>query len=174
MTSADKAKPPPPPTLTQLSPEALVETIDGPVRIVELVGKVMPVLTRAPGKPFGFRMMREIRQLAEAVPLLRLRNDEGQEVVVGADHVFVRMDGSEVRAGDLRTGERLAQSWTYDAGYLLPDAEEYAAGRRGQEWVAGVHVRSVEPAGEGPVIGLSVNETKAYYLTFGARCRAQA
>ena len=51
------------PTLTRLAGEALVETIDGPVEIVKLVGKVMPVLTRFEGGELGFRMMTQILSL---------------------------------------------------------------------------------------------------------------
>ena len=39
----EKPKPPPPPTLTRLAGPSLIETIDGPMEIVKLVGKVMPV-----------------------------------------------------------------------------------------------------------------------------------
>jgi len=172
MPPEDKAKPPPAPTLSRLAEDALVETIDGPVKIVELLGKVMPVLTRFRDGTLGFRMMREIRALGES-DLVEVVNGDEQRVRLGADHVLVREGGSEVRAADLRPGDRLEPSWTYDASYVPPDAPEYAPHVRGQAWQRPVLVSQVRAAGRGPVIGFSVNETKRYFLTFGAMSRAQ-
>jgi hypothetical protein len=172
MPPEDKAKPPPAPTLSRLAEDALVETIDGPVKIVELVGKVIPVLTRFRDGSLGFRMMREIRPLGDS-ELVELVNGDEQRVRLGADHVLVREDGSEVRAADVCPGERLEPSWTYDASYVPPDAPEYAPHVRGRPWQRPVLVTAVAPAGRGSVIGFSVNETKRYFLTFGAMSRAQ-
>jgi hypothetical protein len=172
MSPDAKPKPAPPPTFSRLAGDALVETIDGPVEVVKLVGKAAPVLTRFHGGALGFRMMREVREVGHGA-LVAIVNADGQRVCVGLEHVFVRADGREVRAGDLVPGDRLDAGWTYPAGYELPDAPEYASGQRGRPWDAAVVVAAVDPAGEGPLFGGSVNETKSYYLTFGARCRAQ-
>jgi hypothetical protein len=93
--------------------------------------------------------------------------------VVGTDHVFVTEGGAEVRAGDLPRGARLESGWSYPAGYQVPDAEEYSGDVRGRAWETPVVVQSSEAAGRGPVFGASVSGTKSYFLTFGARCRAQ-
>lgn len=156
-----------------MAAEALVETIDGPVRIVELVGKFIPVLTRFPGGDLGFRMLREVREIEGQAPLLELTNLDGQMVSVGLDHVFVRSDGSDVRAGDLRPGDRLEPGWSYPPGYGIPEAAEYDQAVRGQAWESAVVVAAVRSLGEGALYGFTVNETKSYFLTFGARCRAQ-
>lgn len=172
MPPEEKPKPPPPPTLSRLAEDALVETIDGPVEIVKLVGKVMPVLTRFRDGALGFRMMREIRQLEDG-DLVELVNSDQQRVRLGADHVVVREDGSEVRVGDLEPGARLEPSWTYPDGYTPPDAPEYSPGIRGISWRRAVIVTAVNMLGVGPLYGASVNETKRYFLTFGALSRAQ-
>jgi hypothetical protein len=172
MPPDEKPKPPPPATLSRLAGDALVETIDGPVEIVKLVGKVMPVLTRFRDGALGFRMMREIRELGEG-DLYELVNGDEQRVRLGADHVLVREDGSETRVADVRPGDRLHPGWTYVAGYTPPDAPEYAPDVRGRPWDRSVIVKSIELAGRGPLFGLSVNETKRYFLTFGAMSRAQ-
>lgn len=171
---AEKPKPKKPilPTLTRLAADSLVETIDGPVPIVKLVGKVMPVLTRFPDGHLGFRMMTQIRELEAEADLLRITNGDGQLLRVGRDHVFVRADGSEARAQALSVGDELDSGWTYPAGYELPDAPEYGEAR-GQAWKQPVVVSSIEPDGTGPLYGATVKETKAYYLTFGAQSRAQ-
>src|SRR5437868_4162432 len=99
MPPEEKPKPPPKPTLSRLAEDALVETIDGPVEIVKLVGKVMPVLTRFPDGVLGFRMMREIRQLDDG-DVIELVNGDEQRVRLGAEHVLIREDGSEVLVRD--------------------------------------------------------------------------
>jgi len=172
MPPDEKPKPPPPPTLSRLAEDALVETIDGPVEIVKLVGKVMPVLTRFRDGALGFRMMREIRQLDDG-DLYELVNGDQQRVRLGADHVLVRDDGSEARVADLKPGAALEPGWTYVPGYVPPDAPEYAREVRGAPWRRAVIVTTVTPVGRGPLYGFSVNETKRYFLTFGAMSRAQ-
>lgn len=172
MPPDEKPKPPPPPTLSRLAADALVETIDGPVEIVKLVGKIMPVLTRFRDGALGFRMMREIRQLEDG-DLYELVNGDEQRVHLGAEHVLVRDDGTEVRVGELQPGAALEPGWTYVAGYTPPDAPEYARGARGAPWRHAVIVTAVTPVGRGPLYGFSVNETKRYFLTFGAMSRAQ-
>lgn len=172
MPPEEKPKPPPPPTLSRLAENALVESIDGPVEIVKLVGKVMPVLTRFRDGALGFRMMTAIRQLEDG-ELFELQNEDEQRVCLGGDHVLVRADGSEVRVRDIKPGDCLEPGWTYVAGYTPPDAAEYAPSVRGRPWDRAVVVTSVQPIGRGPQFGFSVNETKRYFLTFGAMSRAQ-
>ena len=172
MPPDEKPKPPPTPTLSRLAEDALVETIDGPVEIVKLVGKVMPVLTRFRDGALGFRMMREIRQLDDG-ELIELVNADEQRVRLGAEHVLVREDGSEAKVRDVKPGDRLQPSWTYEAGYTPPDAPEYAPDARGKSWQRAVVVTRVSPVGLGALFGFSVNETKRYFLTFGAMSRAQ-
>jgi hypothetical protein len=173
MSTESKPKPAPPPSLTRLAGDALVETIDGPVPVIKLVGKVIPVLTRFRDGALGFRMMREIRELVAEAPLLEIENADGQRVCVGVDHVFVRAGGGDVRAGAIVPGDRLDAGWTYPAGYEIPDAAEYQQELRGRTWDATVRVRALREVGRGPLYACSVGETKSYYLTFGARSRAQ-
>jgi hypothetical protein len=159
--------------MTRLAADALIETIDGPMEIVKLVGKTIPVLTRFSGGQLGFRMMTQVRELAPEVPLVRLRNADGQVVVVGEDHVFFNSTGREVRAAELTEGTTLDSGWTYPEGYSIPDAEEYSSEVRGRNWSTPVVVQGREVVGTGPVYGASVSGTKSFFLTFGARCRAQ-
>lgn len=173
MASKDQPKPPPPPTLTCLAAASLIETIDGPVEIVKLAGKSTPVLTRLCDGRLGFRMMSQVREIASETPLLRLFNADRQEVVVGASHVFLAPGGKEVAARDLSEGALLESSWTYPAGYEIPDAEEYSLEVRGRPWQPALRVIRIEPVGAGPAFGASVSDTKTYFLTFGAHCRAQ-
>ena len=163
----------PPPTQTRLGGEALVETIDGPVEIIRLVGKSIPVLTRLPNGALGFRMMREVREVESAGPLLEVTNDDGQTVRVGRDHVFVRRDGTDVKAANLVVGDRLDVGWSYPEGYAPPDTPEYSPVARGLPWQRSVCISRVEEVDPAPLFGCTVNETRSFFLTFGARSRAQ-
>jgi len=173
MAEQPKPKKPILPTLTRLAADSLVETIDGPVEIVKLVGKVMPVLTRFQDGQLGFRMMTQIRELEPEADLLRLTNTDGQVLRVGTDHVFVRANGEEARASELAEGDELDSGWSYPPGYELPDAEEYGPDVRGKAWNNPVVIRKIESGERGPIYGASVKETKSYFLTFGAKARAQ-
>jgi len=106
MEKPKKPKKPAPPTRSRLSANALVETIDGPVEILTLVGKVMPVTTRFADGTIGFRMMINIREIAAEAALLRFQNQDGQSLVVGAEHVFVAADGSPITADAVVEGSR--------------------------------------------------------------------
>jgi hypothetical protein len=159
--------------MTRLAADALIETIDGPMEIVKLIGKTIPVLTRFPAGELGFRMMSQVREIAPEAPLVRLRNADHQVVIVGADHVFVDSAGREVRAAEVTAGMGLEAGWTYPGGYSIPDADEYSSAVRGRDWSTPVLVLAREDAGHGPVYGATVAGTKSFFLTFGARCRAQ-
>lgn len=173
MASTEKPKPPPPPTLARLAAESLIETIDGPAPIVKLVGKSTPVATRLPDGRVGFRMMSQVREVEAEAEILRVRSEDGGEALVGAGHVFLRAGGGEVRAGELRPGDRLEALWSYPEGYRIPDEEGFAPRLRGQVWTPGVVVAACERAGRGPLYGASVRETKCFLLSFGALSRAQ-
>jgi hypothetical protein len=169
----EKPKKPPPPTHSRLAGSALVETIDGPVEILTLVGKVMPVTTRLADGTIGFRMMINIRELAPEVPLLQFRNEEGQSILVGAEHIFVAADGSPIAAEAVQEGTELASGWSYPEGYIVPDAPEYAAHLRGKAFSNTVRIAGRGDAGSGPVYGATVKQTASYFLTFGACSLAQ-
>jgi len=173
MAFAEKPKAPPAPTLSRLGASALVETIDGPVEIVNLAGKAMPVLTRLADGSLGFRMMREVRMVEEEAQQVVLTNTDGQRVQVGVDHVFVDVTGKEIRAGSLVAGNRLEPSWPYRHDYVVPDTPEYQPQVRGRTWSRAVTIAGVEPATAGQVFGMAVNQTKTYFLTFGSLSRAQ-
>lgn len=170
---SEKPKSPPLPTLSRLAGDALVETIDGPTEIIKLVGKVMPVTTRLDDGSMAFRMMIHIREIEADAELVRLTNAEGQSLTVGVDHIFVAADGSEVRGGDLKPGSELEPSWSYPAGYEVPDAPEYADRIRGKAFANPVQITGCHAAGRNPVYGATVKQTAAYFLTFGAKSRAQ-
>ncbi len=170
----EKPKKPPPPTHSRLSGSALVETIDGPVKILTLVGKVMPVTTRFADGAIGFRMMINIREIAAEVPLLRFHNADGQSIVVGTEHVFLAADGSPIAAEAVQEGTELASGWSYPEGYVVPDAPEYAPHLRGKAFSNSIRITGREEAGRGTVYGATVKQTASYFLTFGACSLAQA
>lgn len=173
MEKAKTPKKPPPPSRSRLAGNALVETIDGPTPILTLVGKVMPVTTRFPDGRLGFRMMINIREISPDESLITLRNEDGQSVTVGVEHQFLQADGNAIAATDVVVGTELDAGWSYPAGYVIPDAPEYAAHLRGKPFAKPIRVVSVEDGGRGPVYGATVKQTASYYLTFGACSLAQ-
>ncbi len=174
MDAGEPRKPPPLPTRSRLAESTLVETIDGPTPIVELLGKVMPVLTRCPDGQLGFRMMSQVRRLEVEEDLFDLVTVGGRSVRLGGEHTVYTAEGGQQRVADLRPGATLEPGWTYPAGYPVRDLPEYGAAFRGREWSVPIVVQELRPAGTGPVVGVTVRETASYFLTIGVRCRAQA
>ncbi len=174
MAAGESPKPPPLPTRSRLAESTLVETIDGPTPIVELLGKVMPVLTRFPDGRLGFRMMSQVRRLEVEEELVDLVVVGGRSVRLGGEHTVYTAEGGQQRVADLRPGANLEPGWTYPAGYSIRDLPEYDTAFRGREWSEPVVVQEIRPVGAGPVVGVTVRETASYFLTIGVRCRAQA
>lgn len=149
-----------------LSAESLLETVDGPIAIGSLVGKSVPVLTRLPDGRIGFRLMTKIASRAPGVPVLRVRFDNGQWIVVDRGHVVYGRGMVERTAEQLVPGELLETSFHFPPGYVLRRADgstEVSAGA--------VRVAAIEDAGTADVFGGLVNETRCYFTTAGVLCK---
>ena len=124
--------------------------------------KGFAVLTRLPNGALGFRQLIKV-QSRDAVPLVRIVLDSGHSVLVAAGHPFFHLGMKAVPAADLRPGDRLETAFQYPDGYL-PSGVTKAP----HAW--GISVRSVEPAGEGPVMTGTVRDTHALFVTAGVLC----
>ncbi len=133
----------------------------------------MPVLTRFPDGRLGFRMMTQIRKLQVEEDFVELVRRGLPRLRLGAGQVVYTADFRQVAAGKLRPGDRLEPGWSYPDGYSIPDLPEYDAVARGKDWQSAIAIDLVLPAGRGTVIAVTVKETASYFLTHGARCRAQ-
>jgi hypothetical protein len=145
-----------------LVPTCLVETAEGPVPMAETPNKGFAVLTRLPSGQLGFRQLIKVVS-AGPVPLVRIALDSGHVVVVARDHPFFRSGMEAVPASELRPGDRLETAFSYPEGYVPRNVEHPPRG-------TAIAVRSVEAAGEGPVMTGMVRDTHALFLTAGVLC----
>ena len=145
-----------------LTPDCHVETAEGPVAMHETPNKGFAVMTRLPNGQIGFRQLIKLGRRGP-VPLVRVVLDSGHAVTVASGHPFYRRGMEAVPAAVLRPGDLLETAYAYPEGYVPPDLSD--APRAGA-----VAVVRVEPAGEGEVMGGTVRETHALFLTAGVLC----
>ena len=141
-----------------LTPDCMIETAEGPVRMADTPGKGFAVMTRLPQEPLGFRQLIKV-ETAESVPLVRVVLDTGHAAVTARGHRFFRRGMEAVAAEELAAGDLLETAFHYPEGYWPPDA--VGAPR------LHIAVRAVEPAGEGPVLYGTVRDTHMLFLTAG-------
>ena len=130
--------------------------------MAETPNKGFAVLTRLPTGQLGFRQLIKV-QSRDAAPLVRVTLDSGHSVVVAAGHPFFRRGMEAVAAADLRPGDQLETAFRYPDAYLPPDVTAAS-----HAW--GISVRSVEAAGDGPVMTGMVRDTHALFVTAGVLC----
>jgi len=149
-----------------LTADSLIETIDGPMRVGQLAGRSMPVLTRFPDPDhgnLGFRMMKVAKEGKRAA-VVKVTLDNGLSATVATDHVFYRKGTQEtVLAKDLQVGEQLESAWVFPEGYISPQTSTPSAGC--------YKVVAVEDAGEAEVFHGAVNQTHWYFLACGVLCK---
>lgn len=142
-----------------LSPDCMIETAEGPVRMADTPGKGFAVMTRLQPTRLGFRQLIKV-ETAETVPLVRVVFETGQEAVTARGHRFFRRGMEAVEAGDLAPGDLLETAFHYPEGYWPPDPASPAPRIH-------IAVRAVESAGEGPVLYGTVRDTHTMFLTAG-------
>lgn len=142
-----------------LSPDCMVETAEGPVRMADTPGKGFAVMTRLPAARLGFRQLIKV-ETAASVPLVRIVFETGHEAIAARGHRFYRRGMEAVAAGELAPGDLLETAFHYPEGYWPPDPAIPTPR-------AHIAVRSVEAAGEGPVLFGTVRDTHTMFLTAG-------
>lgn len=144
-----------------LAGDCMIESAEGPVPMAETPGKGFAVLTRLPSGRLGFRQLIKVATCAP-VPLVRVVLDSGHAAVVASGHLFFLVGMEPVPAAELRPGLPLETAFHYADGYVPPDVTLPVR--------PAIAVRSVEPAGEGPVWAGTVRDTHALFLTAGVLC----
>lgn len=144
-----------------------LETPEGALTAKGLAGKSVPVFTRENGN-IRFRMLQDVRRVAEGQPVLKVSLENGKSFRVGDSQVFVRKDGSEVPATALKAGDELCALCHYQEGYTYRDDRTGADVVSTGAW----KVTVVEPAGTADVYAFSVAETGTFFLSAGVLCRA--
>src|SRR4029077_12880076 len=81
-----------------LSPDCLIETAEGPVRMADTPGQGFAVMTRLPpAQQLGFRQLIKV-ETAESVPLVRVVLETGHAAVTAHGHRFYRRGMEAVAA----------------------------------------------------------------------------
>ncbi len=139
-----------------------IETTEGPVAMGETPNKGFPVLTRFPDGRLGFRQLIKVVTVENA-PLVRVVLDSGHKVVVASGHPFLTPDGQSVPAERLKAGDLLETAFHYREAYVPEGATRPVR-------ATATAVRTVEPAGTGPVLTGTVRDTHTLFLTAGILC----
>jgi hypothetical protein len=157
-------------TVCGLAAETKVETPEGGLAIRTVAGKAIAVFTREATGRVRFRMMQNVRRVAEQQSVLMLTLETGHAFRVAPYQVLFKTGLVEGRADLLRAGDVLASAFHYPPGYRFRD--DVSASVR--ESVAGLRVASIEPGGTADIYSLSVHQTGCFLLTAGVLCRAEA
>jgi hypothetical protein len=153
-----------------LAAETKVETPEGGLAIRTVVGKAIAVFTQETTGRVRFRMMQNVRRVAEQQSVLTVTLETGQTFRVAPYQVLLKTGLVEGRADLLRAGDVLASAFHYPPGYRFRD--DVSAGER--ESVAGLRVASIAPGGTADIYSLNVHQTGCFCLTAGVLCRAEA
>jgi hypothetical protein len=144
-----------------------VETPEGSMTIRICAGKAIPVLTRNEENAILFRMMLDVRKIAEGHPVLKVTLENGSAFRVAPEQVLYLADRRTLPASRVQVGAALLPAFHYPAGYQYrTDA--------GAELVSDqtLRVAKVEPAGTAEIYALSVHETGCFFLAAGVLCQA--
>lgn len=151
-----------------LAAEAKLETPEGALTVKSLSGKSTPVFTRENGK-IRFRLMQDVRLLAEGQPVLKVTLENGQSFRLGTNQMLPTKDGREIAAQALEPGTELIPLAHYREGYEYRDDASGETRTSSCAW----RVRSVEPAGTADLYTLRVKPSDCFFLSAGVLCLAE-
>lgn len=145
-----------------------VETPEGSMTVRACAGKAIPVLTRNAENQVLFRMMRDVRKVADAHPIVAVTLETGESFRVAPEQVLFGADMHPIPASQLAEGVGLMPAFHFPAGYRYRADE-------GDERVSdrALRVARVEPGGTAEVYALGVNQTACFFLAAGVLCEAE-
>jgi hypothetical protein len=148
--------------------ETKVETPEGPMTIRACAGKSIPVLTRNAENQILFRMMLDVRKIADQHHVLKITLETGDAFRVAPEQLLLRADMTPVVASRVTPGLGLFPAFHYPLGYrFLSDGGEERTSERA------LKVAKVQSGGTAEVYALGVNETGCFFLAAGVLCRAE-
>jgi hypothetical protein len=152
-----------------LAADTKVETPEGATTIRTVVGKAIAVFTREPSGRVRFRMMKNVRKIADQQPVLKVTLETGQGFRVAREQVLFKKGMIECRADALQVGDALEPAFTYPEGYQFKDD------RRGDQRAsaASLRVSSIESSAAADIYSLAVNQTGCFFVTAGVLCKAE-
>jgi hypothetical protein len=145
-----------------------LETPEGALTMTALARTPAALLSRTDDRTVRFAMIKAVRKLAGAQPVLRLTLSNGSAVRVAPNQVLLGRGMIEVRAGELRPGDELEAVFAFPDGYAYTaDGGEACTSR------ASVTVTAVEAAGEADLYAFAVNRTGRFAFAAGVFGRAE-
>jgi hypothetical protein len=152
-----------------LAADTKVETPEGATTIRSVVGKAIAVFTREASGRVRFRMMKNVRKIADQQPVLKVIVETGQGFRITPDQVLFKKGMIECRAAALQVGDALEPAFTYPEGYRFKDDHD------GHDRASGASLRvsSIEPAGTADIYSLAVHHTGCFFVTAGVLCKAE-
>jgi hypothetical protein len=150
-----------------LAADTKVETPEGSMAIRTCAGKSIPVLSRNAAGEILFRMMREVRKVADAHPVLKVTLVNGESFRVAPEQIIFLADSIPLPAARLTAGMHLFPAFHYPRGYeFQADDGQTQTSDRSQK------VARVEAGSAAEVYALGVNETACFFLAAGILCSA--
>jgi len=146
-----------------------VETPEGALAIRTVAGKTIAVFTREPSGRVRFRLMRDVRKIAEQQPTLKITLENGQSFRVSGGQVLYKKAIVECRADALQVGDALEPAFHFPLGYKFRNDLSGEI----EESIAALRVVRIEPGGIADVYALGVNQTGCFFLTAGVLCKAE-
>jgi hypothetical protein len=146
-----------------------VETPEGGLTVKSVAGKAVAVFTRDADGRVRFRIMRDVRKVAEQQPVLKITLENGQSFRVGPEQVLFKKGMIECRADALRSGDELVPAFHFPEGYQFHEDGTGTARESLGSW----RVTAVEPGGAADIYVLGVNKTGCFFVTAGVLCKAE-
>lgn len=145
-----------------------VETPEGSMTVRACAGKAIPVLTRNAENQILFRMMREVRKVADAHPVLAVTLESGESFRVAPEQILFSADMQPIPASQLKEGAALMPAFHFPAGY------QYRTDG-GEERVSdhALKITRIQPGGTAEIYALGVNQTACFFLAAGVLCEAE-
>jgi phage terminase large subunit-like protein len=157
------------PDVCGLAADTKVETPEGAMAIRAVAGKAIAVFTREQGR-VRFRLMQNVRKVAEQQPVLRITLENGHSFRVAPYQVLFKKGMVECPASALEPGDALEPAFTYPEGHRFRDDAD--GGERDSD--ASLRIGAVAAGGTADVYTLGVNQTGCFFLTAGVLCKAAA
>jgi len=153
-----------------LAADTKIETPEGALTVKGIAGKTVAVFTRDANGRVRFRLVRNVRKVSEAQPVVRIMLESGLSFRVGGSQILYRRGGHEVQAQAVAIGDELEPAFHFPAGYRFRDD------RIGQEresrcaW----RVTQVETAGTADLYSFGVSKTGTFFLSAGVLAKAES
>ena len=145
-----------------------IETPEGALTMSALANKAAAVMSRTDERVVRFAMIKDVRKIGEAQPVLRVTLSNGTSLRVGPSQVVLKLGMLEAPAGQLQPGDELESVFSFPDGYAyVTDDGQQMTSR------ASLTVTRVEPAGNADLYTFRVNRTGRFVFSAGVLGKAE-